>query len=212
MTDMVHDAKSVDDPGDPSFPGLPVVPPVPARLAAEQPGWVNRVDVVVVGSGIAGLTAALECADLGKVLLVTKDVVAAGSTRWAQGGIASVQGEGDTVAQHIADTLLAGAGLCIPQAVSVLVSEGPDEVAKLITRGAEFDRDPAGGLALTREGGHLRHRIAHAGGDATGAEIERALVSSVRAEPGIEIVEQALVLDLIPAETSPGEPPAVAGV
>ena len=167
---------------------------------------------MVVGSGIAGLTAALECSDLGDVMVVTKDVVAAGSTPWAQGGIASVQGAEDTVQQHIDDTLVAGAGLCIPEAVRVLVSEGPDEVAKLITRGAEFDRDARGALELTREGGHLQDRIAHAGGDATGAEIERALVSVVKADPAIEIVEHALVLDLLPAETGPAAKRGVAGV
>jgi L-aspartate oxidase len=91
------------------------------------------------------------------------------------------------------------------------VTEGPDEVAKLINRGAEFDRDLAGKLELTREGGHMRNRIAHAGGDATGAEVERALIAAVTADQGIEIVEHALVLDLIPAQVEPGEKPAVAG-
>ncbi|MET0695726.1 MAG: L-aspartate oxidase, partial [Propionibacteriaceae bacterium] len=188
------------------------LPELPQRLAAEPPGWVREVDVVVIGSGIAGLTAALECRDLGTIMVVTKDVVAAGSTHWAQGGIASVQAEGDTVQQHVDDTLVAGAGLCVPDAVRVLVSEGPDEVAKLISRGAEFDRDLAGKLELTREGGHHRNRIAHAGGDATGAEIERALVATVRADPAIEIVEHALVLDVIPAAPGPDGRPAVAGV
>ena len=93
-------------------------PTLPRRLASEPPGWVREVDVVVVGSGIAGLTAALECRErMGPdslVMVVTKDVVAAGSTRWAQGGIASVQAEGDTVEQHVEDTLVAGAGLCEP--------------------------------------------------------------------------------------------------
>jgi L-aspartate oxidase len=196
----------------PSFPPLPGLPTLPQRLAAEQPGWIREVDIVVIGSGIAGLTAALECRDLGTIMVVTKDEVSAGSTHWAQGGIAWVQAEGDTVQQHIDDTLIAGAGLCIEDAVRVLVTEGPDEVAKLINRGAEFDRDLAGRLELTREGGHMRDRIAHAGGDATGAEIERALIAAVTADRGIEIVEQALVLDLIPAEVGPGEQPAVAGV
>jgi L-aspartate oxidase len=196
----------------PALPELPELPRLPRRMAAEQPGWVHEVDVIVVGSGIAGLTAALECRDLGRILVVTKDVVAAGSTNWAQGGIASVQAEGDTVEQHVHDTLVAGAGLCVEEAVRVLVTEGPDEVSKLIARGAEFDRDLAGELELTREGGHHRDRIAHAGGDATGAEIERALIASVRADPAIEIIEHALVLDLIPAEVGPGERPAVAGV
>ncbi|GAA3574067.1 L-aspartate oxidase [Microlunatus spumicola] len=189
--------------------------PLPGRLAAEAPGWTREVDVVVVGSGVAGLTAALECRErMGPdslVMVVTKDVVAAGSTRWAQGGIASVQAEGDTVAEHVTDTLVAGAGLCEPAAVEVLVSEGPAEVATLVERGTQFDLDASGQLALTREGGHHRNRIAHAGGDATGAEIERALVASVRTDPGIEIVEQALVLDLLPGRTEDGAP-AVAGI
>jgi L-aspartate oxidase len=198
--------------GQPSFPQLPPLPSLPQRLAAERPGWVREVDIVVIGSGIAGLTAALECRDLGTIMVVTKDELSAGSTHWAQGGIAWVQAEGDTVEQHIDDTLLAGAGLCIEEAVRVLVTEGPDEAVKLINRGAEFDRDLAGRLELTREGGHMRRRIAHAGGDATGAEIERALIAAVTGDRGIEIVEHALVLDLIPAEVGPDEPPAVAGV
>ena len=196
----------------PSLPALPPLPSLPQRLAAEAPGWIREVDIVVIGSGIAGLTAALECRDLGTIMIVTKDEVSAGSTNWAQGGIAWVQAEGDTVQQHIDDTLVAGAGLCVEEAVRVLVTEGPDEVAKLIQRGAEFDRDLAGRLELTREGGHMRHRIAHAGGDATGAEIERALIAAVTADQGIEIVERALVLDLIPAQVESGAKPAIAGV
>ena len=199
-------------PDDVHIAELPPLPQLPARLRAETPGWVREVDVVVIGSGIAGLTAALECRDLGRVMVVTKDELSAGSTHWAQGGIASVQAVGDTVEQHVEDTLLAGAGLCVEEAVRVLVSEGPDEVAKLIARGAEFDRDPAGALALTREGGHHRNRIAHAGGDATGAEIERALVSAVTADPAIELVSHAVVLDVLPGVTEPGEPPAIAGI
>ena len=191
----------------PSLPALPPLPSLPQRLAAEAPGWIREVDIVVIGSGIAGLTAALECRDLGTIMIVS-----AGSTHWAQGGIAWVQAEGDTIQQHIDDTLVAGAGLCVEEAVRVLVTEGPDEVAKLIQRGAEFDRDLAGRLELTREGGHMRHRIAHAGGDATGAEIERALIAAVTADQGIEIVEHALVLDLIPAQVESGAKPAIAGV
>lgn len=172
--------------------------PLPARLLAAEPGWTTSADVVVVGSGVAGLTTALHARTSGfTVLLVTKTVIEAGSTRWAQGGIAAALGEGDTPEQHLADTLVAGVGLCDEDAVRALVTEGPDAVRELATLGTAFDREPSGELSLTREGGHLRNRIAHAGGDATGAEISRALVEAVLADPGIEVVEHALVLDLL---------------
>ena len=175
---------------------------VPRRLRAPAPGWATRTDVVVVGSGIAGLTAALRIrADLqaagGTVLVVTKDVLDAGSTQWAQGGIAAALGPGDTPDQHERDTLVAGAGACDPDAVRVLVTEGPDAVRELIALGTNFDHTAAGVLSLTREGGHRRDRIAHAGGDATGAEIQRALIAAVAAEPGIEVIQHALAVDLL---------------
>ncbi|GAA0982126.1 L-aspartate oxidase [Nocardioides aquaticus] len=176
------------------------VPGVPARLAAPEPGWTTSADVVVVGSGIAGLTAALRLrarlAGRGTVLLVTKDVLSAGSTQWAQGGIAAALGPGDTPAEHLLDTLVAGAGACDREAVHALVTEGPEAVRELIALGTVFDHDPDGVLSLTREGGHHRDRIAHAGGDATGAEIQRALTAAVDLAPGIEVVEHALALDL----------------
>ncbi|MGH8891096.1 MAG: L-aspartate oxidase [Acidothermaceae bacterium] len=168
-----------------------------SRLAAPAPGWIARADIVVVGSGIAGLTTALKARRAGRVLLVTKTELDAGSTRWAQGGIAAALGPGDSPEQHLHDTLVAGAGLCDETAVRVLVTEGPALVRELIELGTKFDLDHAGDLALTREGGHLRHRIAHAGGDATGAEIERALIEAVKSTEGIEIIEHALVLDLL---------------
>ena len=167
-----------------------------ARLAAPEPGWIARADIVVVGSGIAGLTTALKARRAGTVLLVTKTELDAGSTRWAQGGIAAALGPGDSPADHLTDTLVAGAGLCDEEAVRVLVTEGPDLVRELVELGTRFDRDNAGDLALTREGGHLRRRIAHRG-DATGAEIERALIAAVKATEGIEIIEHALVIDLL---------------
>ena len=139
--------------------------------------------------------------------MVTKDVLAAGSTQWAQGGIAAALGPGDTPDQHLHDTLVAGAGVCDEEAVRVLVTEGPDAVRELIALGTDFDHTDAGELSLTREGGHHRDRIAHAGGDATGAEIQRALVAAVRAAPDIEVIEHALVLDLLP-----GADGGVAGV
>jgi L-aspartate oxidase len=163
--------------------------------------------VVVIGSGIAGLTAALQARKVGSVMVVTKDLLSAGSTQWAQGGIAAALGPGDTPEQHLRDTLVAGAGLCDEAAVRTLVTEGPDAVRELIALGTQFDHTAAGELSLTREGGHLRDRIAHAGGDATGAEIQRALVAAVHAAPDIEVIEHALVLDLVP-----GADGGVAGV
>ncbi|MFJ7413518.1 L-aspartate oxidase [Streptomyces sp. NPDC098077] len=167
------------------------------RLTAPAPGWAIDADVVVVGSGVAGLTTALRCAAAGlDTVVVTKARLDDGSTRWAQGGIAAALGEGDTPEQHLDDTLVAGAGLCDEEAVRTLVTEGPDAVRRLITTGAHFDTTDSGDIALTREGGHHRRRIAHAGGDATGAEISRALVGAVR-EAALHTIENALVLDLL---------------
>jgi L-aspartate oxidase len=181
---------------------------LPRLLRAPEPGWATTADVVVVGSGIAGLTAALRAravlaadgASGGRVLVVTKDHLSAGSTRWAQGGIAAALGPGDSPDQHLADTMAAGAGLCDETAVRVLVDEGPEAVRELIGLGTRFDTAADGDLALTREGGHRRDRIAHAGGDATGAEIQRALVAAVQGAPDIEVIEHALVLDLLLAD------------
>jgi L-aspartate oxidase len=171
---------------------------VPARLSAPEPGWTTQADVVVIGSGIAGLTAALRLrGHVGKMLVVTKDVLAAGSTQWAQGGIAAALGPGDTPDQHEVDTLVAGAGACDLDAVRVLVREGPEAVRELIALGTNFDHNPDGELSLTREGGHHRDRIAHAGGDATGAEIQRALIAAVERAPEIEVVQHALAVDLL---------------
>lgn len=168
------------------------------RLHANAPGWALDADVVVVGSGVAGLTAALRCAAAGRrTVVVTKARLDDGSTRWAQGGIAAALGEGDTPEQHLDDTLVAGAGLCDEAAVRLLVTEGPDAVRRLMDTGAVFDTSAeTGEIELTREGGHHRRRIAHAGGDATGAEISRALVEAVQ-RAGIRTVENALVLDLL---------------
>ncbi|MFF5442969.1 L-aspartate oxidase [Streptomyces achromogenes] len=167
------------------------------RLHAPAPGWAISADVVVVGSGVAGLTAALRCQAAGlTTVVVTKARLDDGSTRWAQGGIAAALGEGDTPEQHLGDTLVAGAGLCDEEAVRILVTEGPDAVRRLISTGAHFDTDDEGDIHLGREGGHHRRRIVHAGGDATGAEVSRALVAAVRAR-GLHTIENALVLDLL---------------
>ena len=187
------------------------------RLAAPEPGWTVEADAVVVGSGIAGLTAALELRTrVPRVLLVTKDILASGSTVWAQGGIAAALDPSDSPAAHLQDTLVAGAGLCDPRAVEVLVTEGPARVRELVARGAVFDTGADGAISLTREGGHHADRIAHAGGDATGAEISRALVAqieAVRDDPGIEVIEHALVLDVLTGPPGPdGAPGRACGV
>ncbi len=187
---------------------------MPQRLTAPEPGWSTRADVVVIGSGIAGLTAALRihAADRAlKLLVVTKDVLNAGSTQWAQGGIAAALGPEDSPADHERDTLVAGAGVCDLDAVHALVTEGPAAVHELIALGTVFDKDPDGELSLTREGGNHRDRIAHAGGDATGAEIQRALIAAVERAPEIEVVEHALAVDLL-LDGPPGTGAAVAGV
>jgi L-aspartate oxidase len=169
---------------------------IPRRLTAPAPGWTLDTDIVVIGSGIAGLVAALRARTKGRVLLVTKALLDDGSTRWAQGGIAAALHPGDSPEEHLTDTLTAGVGVCDPEAVRVLVTEGPAAVRRLIALGTEFDRDGDGGIALAREGGHLKSRIAHAGGDATGAEISRALLAATK-DAGIEVVEHALALDLL---------------
>ena len=151
-----------------------------------------------------------------RVLLVTKDILASGSTVWAQGGIAAALDPSDSPAAHLQDTLVAGAGLCDPRAVEVLVTEGPRRVRELVARGAVFDTAADGTISLTREGGHHADRIAHAGGDATGAEISRALVAqieAVRDDPGIEVIEHALVLDVLTGPPGPdGRPGRACGV
>ena len=175
-------------------------PRLARRLLTPDPGWTTQADVIVVGSGIAGLTTALEARRAGTVLLVTKTTLGESSTFWAQGGIAAALDPSDSPDDHLQDTLVAGVGICDEDAVRVLVTEGPKRVRELAALGAEFERTDSGEIALTREGGHLRDRIAHAGGDATGREISRALIEAlhaVREDPKIEVIEHALVVDVL---------------
>ncbi len=167
------------------------------RLAHPDPRWERRVDVVVVGSGAAGLTAALHAAAGNRVLVVTKGRLDQGSTSWAQGGLAAVLSPGDSAEAHVHDTLVAGAGLCDEAAVRLLVAEAPAAIGSLQRLGAHFDTDATGGLALTLEGGHSERRIVHAGGDASGAEVVRTLEDAVRSHGRIEVLEHAFVLDVV---------------
>ncbi len=171
---------------------------IPRALRIPAPGWSIDADVIVVGSGVAGLSAALHARKSGyRVCVVTKALIDEGATRWAQGGIAAALDPADSPSEHWRDTIAAGGGVCDPDAVMTVVSEGPAAILRLMRLGAHFDRDNQGQLSLTREGGHHRDRIAHAGGDATGAEVSRALVAAVRNDDGIRIIEHALVLDLL---------------
>lgn len=154
-----------------------------------------EVDVVVVGSGIAGLTFALRAAESASVLLVTKKNRAASNTNWARGGIAAAIDDEDDPGLHIGDTLVAGAGLCHRRVVELIVREGPARIQDLIEWGAAFDRDPDTGLSLGREGGHSRRRIVHAG-DRTGRAIETALLEAAERSPRLQIVEDLLAVDL----------------
>ena len=161
--------------------------------------WV--ADYVVVGAGIAGLRAAVELAESGRVLVVTKEQLGESNTQYAQGGIAvAVSGEED-IALHLEDTKMAGDGLVDAAAAAVLVREGPERVAELLAWGTNFDRhlsgDNIGELMLTREGAHSRNRILHANGDATGREISRSLLAHARTTKNVELAEWTMITGLV---------------
>jgi L-aspartate oxidase len=157
---------------------------------------MSRADVLVIGSGIAGLSCALDLAEHAQVLVVTKRDIHEANTRYAQGGIASVMGATDDFESHITDTLVAGAGLCQPDVVRMVVEDGPAAVAALVARGVAFDRDAEGNFDMGREGGHSHRRVLHAG-DITGEEIERALVAAVSVHPNIEVRSDHHAIDLL---------------
>lgn len=163
--------------------------------------WEAAADLVVVGTGVAGLTAALRAHELGlRVLVVTKDAAPAGNTGWAQGGVAVFRpeehDEGDSVQRHVRDTLDAGAGLCSREAVRAILGDGADAVNRLRSAGARFDGADDGALSRTREGGHSAFRVIHAGGDATGAEVQRTLVAAA-VDGGVPVLEQHCVVELL---------------
>jgi L-aspartate oxidase len=156
---------------------------------------VREVDFLVLGSGIAGLFYALHVADRGRVAIVTKKQAVDSATNFAQGGIAAVVSDDDSLEAHVADTLRAGAGLCRPEVVRFVVERGPATIDALVKAGVAFDRE-GDRFALGREGGHSRRRVLHHR-DSTGREIERALLDRARAHPNVEILEDSCAVDLL---------------
>jgi len=182
------------------------IPVIPARLAAPPPTWEREVDVAVLGSGAAGLAAALAARPVRSVLIITKGTLDAGSTAWAQGGLAGVLDPTDSLENHVRDTLAAGAGLCDEAVVRTLVAEAPKAIRYLMRLGAAFDpASPGGddGPALTREGGHSHNRIVHSGGDRSGAEVQRTLDQSALAA-GVGVLDRAFALDIVVGRTAAG--------
>ncbi|MEJ8546205.1 L-aspartate oxidase [Brevibacillus borstelensis] len=156
-----------------------------------------KTEVAVIGAGIAGLYTALQASEQNEVVLISKKKLDDSNTRWAQGGIAAVTAKSDSPALHRQDTLIAGAGLCSYEAVEVLVHEGPERLKELIAYGTEFDKDAEGRYELTKEGAHSKRRILHAHGDATGAEIVRALSERVREKSNITVLEDHFAIDVV---------------
>ncbi len=154
-----------------------------------------KTDVLIIGSGIAGLFTALRVSEYADVVLVTKKDSTESNTNYAQGGIASVFSQADSFYKHIADTQIAGAGLCNPEAVKITVEEGPDRIMDLVKIGTDFTKKN-GVFDLVREGGHSMPRILHAA-DLTGKEIERALINKVNSLNNIKVIENTLAIDLI---------------
>jgi len=157
---------------------------------------VERTDCIIIGSGIAGLYTAIRASERGRVVMLTKTSLLESNTRYAQGGIAAVISDEDSPAFHFQDTILAGAGLCSKEAVEILVHEGPRAVKELMRLGTEFDLEN-GELALTREGAHSQRRILHANGDATGAEIVRALSGQALGSPNLTVRGDHFAVDLV---------------
>ncbi len=157
---------------------------------------IERVDFLIIGSGVAGLRAAIELAEHGSVYVVTKDLPEESSTEYAQGGVAVALSDEDTIGIHFEDTIKASDGLCDEKAVRILVEEGPDRIRELISWGAEFDRAGTK-LSFTMEAAHSRRRILHAHGDSTGKEIVRVLLNKAKSLSTIQKYPFSYVIDLI---------------
>ncbi len=155
----------------------------------------DQYDVIIIGSGVAGLLAALKIAGFARVCLLAKDELSSTNTWLAQGGIAAALGQDDSPQQHLEDTLTAGAGLCRREAVEILVKEGPGRIKELLQMGMPFDQSD-GKLELGREGAHRRRRVVHAGGDSTGRLLAETLIKKVQSNDNITVLEHSFVTEL----------------
>ncbi|MEM0926596.1 MAG: FAD-binding protein, partial [Planctomycetota bacterium] len=153
-------------------------------------------DVLIIGGGLAGLRAANAVEPHQRVLVVTKDELRESNSNYAQGGIAGVLAPDDRFENHVRDTLIAGANLCDADVVNMVIREGPRRIEELVRWGTQFDKD-SGELELGREGGHSHERIVHAQGDATGAEIMRAVIQRTRSLKNVSILENTFTIDLL---------------
>jgi len=174
-----------------------LIPSAPRYLVDIDVSTTPQVftDTLIIGSGVAGLRAALAAARHGSVLIVTKDTIRESNTEYAQGGVAAVLSKADSVDVHVGDTLSAGVGLCEEDVVRMVVTEGPERLREVLDWGGNFDRKD-GEVLLTREGGHSRHRIAHAGGDATGHELQNVFIRKVK-EADIRVWDYSFLVDLL---------------
>lgn len=167
-------------------------------------------DTLVLGSGVAGLRSAIGAAHNGQVIVCAKDKLSLTNTAWAQGGVAAVlpvgADEQDDIESHIQDTLTAGAGLCDPDAVRMICTQGPARINEIMDWGMRFDRDHDGHLLRGREGGHNASRIFHSGGDATGRELQRTLIEHARSHDNIRLFDRCFVIDLLTLNDTPGSP------
>jgi L-aspartate oxidase len=171
-------------------------------VSAGMPGQTLDYDVIVFGAGAAGLYAALNLDERLSVAILNKRGMEESNSMYAQGGIASVVLEEDTIQNHVEDTLIAGAGLCDEEAVRVLVGEGPEEVKKLVRLGVPFDRDESGNIIVSREGAHRYNRIIHCGGDATGLHLTITLALNISQRKNITVMNNITVFDILTDENN----------
>lgn len=163
-------------------------------------------DTLVLGSGVAGLRSAIGAAQSGQVIVCAKESLDLTNTAWAQGGVAAVLQSDDSIEAHIKDTITAGAGMCDLDAVRLICEEGPARIREIIDWGMEFDRNEQGELRVGREGGHNASRIYHAGGDATGVELQRTLIDQATQHENIRLFDHCFVIDLLTSSNEPGAP------